>query len=76
MRAHRKQWLEQTGSDYPWGLIAIAAAEMGDTATVLCWASRAAPFRHGVRWNVLEEAVYRAVETRLGKEALLRPACG
>lgn len=76
MRAHREAWLRQPSSDYPWGLVALAAAKMNDRATVLCWASRAAPFRHGVHWNVLEEAIYLAFAARYGREALLTPCTG
>jgi hypothetical protein len=76
MRAHRDAWLEQRGSDYPWGLVAQAAARMGDAATARCWASRAAPYRHGRRWNVLEEAIYLAFVARWGPEAVLAPCAG
>jgi hypothetical protein len=76
MSAHRDAWLRHSSSDYPWGLVALAAAKMNDRATVLCWASRAAPFRHGVHWNVLEEAIYLAFLARYGREALLAPCAG
>jgi hypothetical protein len=76
MAQSRSAWLRQGERDYPWGLITLASLRMGDGATVLCWRARAAPFRHGEHWNVLEEAVYLAVEARYGPVEVLAPACG
>lgn len=76
MERNRGAWLRQAEDDYPWGLVTLAALRVGDGATVLCWRARAAPFRHGDHWNVLEEAVYVAIEGRYGPEEVLAPACG
>lgn len=75
MGAHREAWLARRGMDYPWGLVALAAARMKDEATVRCWAARAAPLRHGGSWNVLEEAIFLAIVARHGEAALLATGC-
>ncbi|MBI3772784.1 MAG: hypothetical protein HY272_08820 [Gammaproteobacteria bacterium] len=64
MTENKKAWHEQATNDYPWGLIAVAAAKRDDWATVSCWLSHASAFRHGERWNVLEEAVFQGLMSR------------
>ena len=61
MRAHGAVWLEQQGDTYPWGLVAMAARAVGDTASAACWKSKAAHLRYGARWNVLEEAAFQSI---------------
>jgi hypothetical protein len=61
MADHRATWLDQERHDYPWGLVALVAARMGDGEAVRAWLERAAPFRGGARWNVLEEAIFAAL---------------
>ncbi|MBR8313311.1 hypothetical protein KDW36_08870 [Burkholderia dolosa] len=65
MRKYGKAWLQLAGADYPWGLIALVALKMNDSNTVACWHARSGPYRHGAHWNVLEEALYLAFESRL-----------
>ena len=50
---------ELENSDYVWGLIAIAAAKSNALEYAMQWQAWAANFRHGARWNILEEAVYQ-----------------
>lgn len=75
MKANREAWLRQGETDYPWGLVALAAHRMGDREAVRCWCARAVPLRHGKHWNVLEEAIYLAFEAQFQTELTL-PACG
>jgi len=71
-RAYR-QWIQQSGAawlrmeadHFPWGLVAIAALRMNEVHAE-CWLVRAAPLRHSNRWNVLEEAIFQALEMRYG----------
>ncbi|MDR8105862.1 hypothetical protein KPB04_29445 [Burkholderia cenocepacia] len=65
MQKYGKTWLQLAGSDYPWGLIALVAFKMNDWNTVACWHARSGPYRHGAHWNVLEEALYLAFESRM-----------
>ncbi len=65
-RRHRTDWLSLRQDDYPWGLVALTALELGDAETARCWLGRAAPLRFGQRWNVLEEAIHQALVARLG----------
>jgi hypothetical protein len=64
MTENKKAWFAQAANDYPWGLIAVVAAKRDDWAMVSCWLSHASAFRQGVRWNVLEEAVFKALISR------------
>lgn len=68
---NRKAWFDQAMHDYPWGLIAVASAQLDDWVTVSCWLSHASAFRHGERWNVLEEAVFQGLISRV--EMLSKP---
>ena len=61
MLAHREQWLSQRHDHFPWGLVALVAADVGDTASAGCWQKNAEVLRHGARWNVLEEAAFQAL---------------
>jgi hypothetical protein len=55
------QWLAGTDHEYPWGLVAVAALQYGDRPTVNCWLGAALSRRYGVRWNVLEEAIFQGL---------------
>jgi hypothetical protein len=61
MQLHGRQWLASDTRDYPWGLLAVAALRHGDRASANCWYGMAMSLRHGVRWNVLEEAVFQGL---------------
>lgn len=75
MTANRNTWFKQSVTDYPWGLVALAADRMGDRATVGCWLAHARPLRHGQHWNVLEEALYQALEGRIASDEKEMPSC-
>ncbi len=57
MKQHRARWLAQMGREFPWGLIAMAAQQQGDSTTVRCWQQHALPFRHSHYWTVTDEVV-------------------
>lgn len=57
MARHRSVWLQQSGREFPWGLIAIVAWQQGDAQTVRCWQQQALPFRHSFFWTVTDEVV-------------------
>ncbi|MEN2470067.1 hypothetical protein D1006_14825 [Burkholderia stabilis] len=65
MQKYGKSWKQLAGTDYPWGLIALVAFKMNDWGTVACWHARSGPYRHGAHWNVLEESLYLAFESRM-----------
>lgn len=65
MHRNRETWLRHAETDFPWGLVALVAAQMRDVGTVRCWLARAQPFRHGPHWNVLEEVLYHALHAWL-----------
>jgi hypothetical protein len=68
MKAHRDEWFSLIGTNYPWGLLAILAANQGDTQTANCWMQKATAFRNGNQWDVLDEAAYQVVEKKLQKK--------
>ncbi|AXF20266.1 hypothetical protein CUJ89_06990 [Burkholderia pyrrocinia] len=65
MQKYGKTWPQLAGTDYPWSLIALVAFKMNDWSTVACWHARSGPYRHGAHWNVLEESLYLAFESRM-----------
>lgn len=75
MRKYGKTWLQLAGTDFPWGLIALVAFKMNDWNTVACWHARSGPYRHGTHWNVLEESIYLAFESRIA-EPVSPARCG
>ena len=71
---HEAAWLNNARLDYPWGLVALAAWKAGESDTAACWLKRAASERSGVRWNVLEEAIFQGLTARLGDTPCTRTA--
>lgn len=71
IKLNRQAWLVQGDTDYPWGLVALLASQMGDDLSVECWVEKATPLRHGPHWNVLEEAVFQGLNDRAGKHTRL-----
>jgi hypothetical protein len=61
LQAHGEEWLAAANDPYPWGVLAVAAQGVGDHRTAQRWLARAAPLRHGQRWNVLEEAAFQSL---------------
>ncbi|MBV8206190.1 MAG: hypothetical protein JO041_05315 [Acidobacteria bacterium] len=59
-------WLSNRYDPYSWGLIALTAMKVGDSSTAVCWLQHARGQRWNDEWNVLEEASFQAVESRLG----------
>ena len=68
-------WLEQRHDPHPWGLLALTADKMRDENTAVCWVSRAEHLRYGENWNVVEEAAYQALESKIGEGKLNARAC-
>lgn len=75
MSLTRHLWFEHAATDYPWGLITVAADKMGDRVTVGCWLAHARPLRHGQHWNILEEAIYQALDARIAPDEKETPSC-
>ncbi|MBF6987643.1 hypothetical protein IPF36_07780 [Cupriavidus sp. IK-TO18] len=73
MKENRWAWLQMSEVDFPWGLVALVADRMGDKDAITCWRLRSIQFRHGKHWNVLEEALYLAFESRLTPEQAIAP---
>jgi hypothetical protein len=55
------KWLSFTKDHYPWGLVALAAFELGECEAAQRWIEQAVFLRHGDRWNVLEEAAFQSI---------------
>jgi len=64
LQQNRDTWFRQAASDYPWGLIALAAEKLARPQTVGCWLALARKLRNGKHWNVLEEAAFQALSAR------------
>jgi hypothetical protein len=72
-RAFGAGWIERRYDTHPWGLVALAAEKVGDSSAAACWTSHADPLRGSASWNVLEEAVWQALEARFVQQQLLDP---
>jgi hypothetical protein len=69
-------WIDRRYDTHPWGLVALAAAKLGDNNSAACWASQSDPLRGSSSWNVLEEAVWQSLRARFAESQLLDPkAC-
>ena len=61
LRENQAKWFSAMQTDYPWGLLLLAALKKKNSDVVDAWARRAGRYRHGQHWNVLEEVVYQGV---------------
>lgn len=78
-----RRWLAQNGDAWrrfadhnaPWGIIALAALDAGETAVARDWWQRQRKARAGEHWNVLEEAAYQAIgaDPRIAGPAASKP---
>jgi hypothetical protein len=55
-------WLDNRYDPHAWGLVAVAALDVGDLHTAGCWLDRAATHRGDHEWNILEEAAFQVVD--------------
>lgn len=67
--AYGEAWLSRKDDPHPWGLLALTAERLGDSASASCWEYRAGGLRHQAVWNILEEAAYQALAARGPAEA-------
>ena len=75
MTNYREQWLKQSETDYPWGLIAVLALGEKDIFSVSCWLRQSTPLRHSSRWAVTDEAAYQIVTNANVKSAIATAVC-
>ena len=75
MTAHRAEWLVQSKTDYPWGLIAVLAIRQNDKTSAQCWLREAGINRHSHRWSVTDEAAFQIVTGRGITPAALTTPC-
>ena len=68
-------WIQRRYDVHPWGLVALAAARMGDENTAVCWLSTSESLRYSPRWNVLEEAVFQGLQHGLTQQMADARAC-
>lgn len=75
-RVFAPMWLNNQYDPHAWGLVAVAAVELGDFQTAGCWLDRAAVHRGDGQWNILEEAAFQAVDAALAKSGQGAGDCG
>lgn len=77
---HRKDWVANAKTDFPWGLIAVAALKGGQPKVATDWLRAYTPYRtKNEHWNVLEEASAQVIEgwsARQPKPVSKAPAAG
>lgn len=75
IRKHRAGWLQQSETDYPWGILAVLAVRQRDGDTARCWLRESAHLRHSTRWAVTDEASYQIVTAAGFKPAAKSAVC-
>src|SRR5258708_7032225 len=65
-----QEWLNSTYDPHPWGLVALAALKTGDNGGVMCWLARSESLPYGERWNILEEAIFQALDSKFARQRL------
>ncbi|NBX02650.1 MAG: hypothetical protein EBR02_01020 [Alphaproteobacteria bacterium] len=70
-----KDWINQREHDYPWGLVATMAIDMGDVDSAACWQNLAEPMRGGGRWTIFEESALQYIKYRLTLEKYNKVPC-
>ena len=75
MKAHRADWLRQSATDYPWGVLAVLAVRQHDAASARCWLREAVHLRHSSRWAITDEVAYQIVSSAGLKPALQNADC-
>ncbi|NDF12689.1 MAG: hypothetical protein EB060_07775 [Proteobacteria bacterium] len=73
MRSNQAEWFGQIGKEYPWGLLAVLAANKNDIKTSYCWYMKAMPERHGPYWSVMDEAAFQVVERSINDNRANKP---
>ncbi len=68
-KQYMSEWFHLIASDFPWGLVAVTATQVGDSNTAFCWQNKAASFRHGFNWNILEESTFQRITLYLKNNA-------
>lgn len=61
IKAHRAEWLRQSETDYPWGILAVLAVRQRDGLSAQCWLRESAKLRHSHRWAITDEVSYQIV---------------
>lgn len=75
-RVFAPMWLNNRYDPHAWGLVAVAAVELGDLRTAGCWLDRAAGHRDDAEWNILEEAAFQSVDAAVAKSSHGAADCG
>ncbi len=65
-----QEWLNSTSDPHPWGLVALAALQTGDNSVVMCWLTRSESLRYSSHWNILEEAIFQALDSKFERQRL------
>jgi len=65
-----QEWLNSTYDPHPWGLVALAALKTGDNGVVMCWLARSESLRYSESWNILEEAIFQALDSKFARQRL------
>ena len=75
MTAHRADWLQQSVTDYPWGVLAVLAEQQNDRESAGCWLRKVSAMRHSSRWAVTDEVSYQLLVTKGVKAVGSSTAC-
>lgn len=55
-------WLDRRDDHFPWGIIALAASQLGENAWVDRWIENSDSLRHSAYWTVLDETLLQVLQ--------------
>jgi hypothetical protein len=57
LSVYRNIWLDRSDDQFPWGIVALAGNQLGETACVDQWIENSKSLRHSAYWTVLDETL-------------------
>ncbi len=64
LNSHGNVWLDRSKDQFPWGMVALAANQFGETQSVDRWLENSKSLRHSAYWTVLDETLVQLLQTR------------
>jgi hypothetical protein len=56
-------WLDRSNDQFPWGIIALAGNQLGETTWVDQWIENSQSLRHSAYWTVLDETLVQVFQS-------------
>lgn len=63
LSSHGDIWLDRRDDHFPWGIVALAGNEFGETQWVDRWIENSKSLRHSAYWTVLDETLLQVLQS-------------